>query len=70
MTLFPCPTPRPEYPTRELSCSSQQAPLTDGENLTRRLHTISDTKLDVQFFQKGTTTPDSSFTRVQQFPIL
>ena len=34
----------------------------------RRLYNISDTKLDVEFFYKGTTTPDSSFTRVQQLP--
>ena len=48
----------------------QQAPLSGRENLTHRLHTISDTKLDVEFFHKGTTTPDSSFTRVQQLPII
>ena len=47
----------------------QQAPLSGGENLTRRLYTFTDTKLDVEFFTKGTTTPDSSFTRVQQLPL-
>jgi hypothetical protein len=31
-------------------------------------YTFTDTKLDVEFFTKGTTTPVSSFTRVQQLP--
>ena len=47
----------------------QQAPLSGGENLTRRLYTFTDTKLNVEFFTKGTTTPVSSFTRVQQLPL-
>ena len=47
----------------------QQAPLSGGENLTRRLYKFTDTKLDVEFFSKGTTTPVSSFTRVQQLPL-
>ena len=47
----------------------QQAPLSGGENLTRRLHKFNDTKLDVEFFSKGTTTPVSFFTRVQQLPL-
>ena len=47
----------------------QQAPLSGGENLTRRLYKFTDTKLDVEFFTKGTTTPVSSFTRVQQLPL-
>jgi hypothetical protein len=51
-----------------VSFTTQQAPFTDGENLTRRLYTFTDTKLDVEFFYKGTTTPVSSFTRVQQLP--
>ena len=47
----------------------QQAPLSGGENLTRRLYKFTDTKLDAEFFVKGTTTPVSSFTRVQQLPL-
>ena len=47
----------------------QQAPLSGGENLTRRLYKFTVTKLDVEFFTKGTTTPVSSFTRVQQLPL-
>ena len=38
------------------------------ENRTTLLTLFSDTKLDVEFFYKGTTTPVSSFTRVQQLP--
>ena len=68
-TLFPCPTPRTEYPTRELLCTTQQAPLSGGEKPYTSLTPISDTKLNVEFFYKGTTTPDSSFTRVQQLPL-
>ena len=30
---------------------------------------FTETKLNVEFFTKGTTTPDSSFTRVQQLPL-
>ena len=43
--------------------------LLGGENLTIVAYTFTDTKLDVEFFTKGTTTPDSSFTRVQPLPL-
>ena len=66
--LFPCPTSTPRVSNSRVSFTSQQAPFTGGENLTRRLCTFTDTKQDVEFFYKGTTTPVSYFTRVQQLP--
>ena len=66
---LPCPTSTPRVSNSRVSFTSQQAPLTGGENRTRRLYKFTDTKLNVEFFIKGTTTPDSSFTRVQQLPL-
>ena len=57
---FSCRTSTPRVSNSRFSFTSQQAPFTGGENLTRRLYTFTDTKLDVEFFYKGTTTPVSS----------
>ena len=60
--------PRPEYPTREF-LSLVNKLLSPAEKTLHVAYTFTDTKLDVEFFTKGTTTPVSSFTRVQLLPI-
>ena len=59
--------PRPEYLTWEF-LSLVNKLLSPAEKTLHVAYTITDTKLDVEFFYKGTTTPVSSFTRVQQLP--
>ena len=54
---FSLPYSTPRVSNSRVSITSQQAPFTGGENLTRRLHKITDTKLDVELFYNGTTTP-------------
>ena len=50
--------PRPEYPTREF-LSLVNKLLSPAEKTLHVAYTFTDTKLDVEFFTKGTTTPDT-----------
>ena len=50
--------PRPEYPTREF-LSLVNKLLSPAEKTLHVAYTFTDTKLDVEFFYKGTTTPNT-----------
>ena len=49
--------PRPEYPTREFQALSTSSFIRRRKPYTS-LTIFTDTKLDVEFFTKGTTTPN------------
>ena len=53
--------PRPEFPTRELQALINKL-LSRWRNFYNVAYTFTDTKLDVEFFYKGTTTPIVAYT--------
>ena len=52
----------PRVSNSRVISTNQQAPFTGGENLYNVAYTFTDTKLDVDFFYTGTTTPIVAYT--------